>query len=374
MRHQSFCISAVTVLLTSLPTWSATREESIAALRAGLAEVGRQEIARSLVPEESRRALPDPYETGRALRRAPRDLLLEAIDKGIRGSGEEEFIGTLSVYQILVIDRKEPLHPEYHPLLLDRLKRDDFHSRIHTGILAGTLMLYRSRETVLALMDAAVRETDPVERNHLVDLTAGMIHLDLPVSTETTALQEQRMLDDFEAWFAANKDRIRFDKDGQPYLAGGEAKGKRVELSPEDRARIRKDPVCVVRLMGAMMGESDDEVMNLNARCGEALLGTEGASLMRKAEGVGSQGKGPSLDFQAAMASARGKYPSLDAVQLAIAYMAAYQTDQDTRKLAREMLDELGSADMARVLKGEPREVRKKARELGDEVLKEDGD
>ena len=348
-------------------------EQEITTLRAGFVEVGRREIARSGVPRDRQRQLPSPYEACLPLLKAPPEILTEAIDRGIRTGSVEERIGALAVYGIAVSPpkRRLPKRPEYQAVLVDLLKQDDQRSEVFTGVLIGTLSEYRSRETVLAYLDTVPRTTDPETREGLLRSAASLLHLDVPIYQQTTPLEKERILADLETWLNRNRDRIRFKKDGQPYLAGGEADGKPVELTPEDRNHIRKDPVCVLKLISAMM-EGEEEAVQLTTRCGEALLGSEGAKLFRNAQDEAKTQESPSFDAQAAMATARGKYPTMDAVQLAIAYVAAYETDPQARELARETLEDLGSPEMSRILKGEPREVRKKAMNLADEVLKDD--
>ena len=76
------------------------------------------------------------------------------------------------------------------------------------------------------------------------------------------------------------------------------------------------------------------------------------------------------MDLQLAVARVQGKYPVTDAVLLAVAYIAAYDSDSKNRELARISLDQFGSPDIPRVLRGEPKVVHQKMEELGDEVLK----
>ncbi len=344
-------------------------DDQIAALRAGFAEVGRREIALAQVPKDQWHSLPDlpnPYAACLPLLKAPPVILAAAIDEGIRVGTREERIGALEVYQLAVSPEKRlfPLREEYQGLLIEFLKKDDLRSVPYTGVLLGTLHKYRSRETVLAEMDAASRCTVPEIRERLIVSAASMLKLEIPIYKQTTPLEKERVLADLESWLNRNRDKIRVNGRGELYVAAGGTREGNVELSAEDRGRIRKDPVCVLKLIGTMMeGGEEGPTMELIERCGEALLGAEGVSLLRKSAET-LTGEGPSLDLQAAMASARAKYPTMDAVQLAIAYVAAYETDSAALSLARETLDELGTPDMARVLKGEPREVRKKAREL----------
>jgi hypothetical protein len=69
------------------------------------------------------------------------------------------------------------------------------------------------------------------------------------------------------------------------------------------------------------------------------------------------------------LAASRAQYPMIDAGLLAVAYVAADDPDPKRRELARKTLDDIGSPkDITRVLKGETKEVRKKAMALADEV------
>jgi hypothetical protein len=371
MRRQAAFLLLLAVILAGRLGWAESFEERVAALRAGFSEIGRREIARSGVPREQWRNTPDPYQALLPVLHAPPEILQEAIDRGIREGDVEERIGAMEVYQIAISPPKIRLQkrPEYQVLLMDLLKHDDQECVTYTGVVITTLREYRSRETVLAFLDAAPRMINPVMREGLLRSSAVLLHLDVPIYTDTTLLEKERILSNLEAWLNRNRDRIRFNKDGQPYLAGGEAsESSRLELTPEDRDRIRKDPTCVLKLVQAMIG-GQGAVSELAAQCGEALLGTEGARLFHEAR-KGSQESGPpSLDFQSAMATVRGKYPTMDAVQLAIAYVAAYETDPEAISLARDTLEDFGAPEMSRVLKGEPREVRKKAKELSEGLL-----
>lgn len=370
MRRETVPLLLLVTFLGNPTAWTESLEEKVEALRAGFVEVGRREIARSGIPREQWRNTPDPYQAVLPLLHAPPEFLQEAIDRGIREGNVEERIGAMEVYANAVTPpkRRLPMRPEYQQLLIDMLKNDDQKTTAYTGVVITTLREYRSRETVLAFLDAAPRMTNPDMREGLLESAASLLHLDVPIYTDTTPLEKERILSNLESWLNRNRDRIRFNKDGQPYLAGGEAsESSRLELTPEDRDRIRKDPTCVLKLVRAMIG-GQGAISELAARCGEALLGSEEARLFREALKGSEESGPPSLDFQAAMARARGKYPTMDAVQLAIAYVAAYDTDPAASNLARDTLEDLGFPDMNRVLKGEPREVRKKAKELLEDL------
>ena len=126
--------------------------------------------------------------------------------------------------------------------------------------------------------------------------------------------------------------------------------------------------------MGDSYEGTAEELLKMNGRCGAALFGSEGADLINRATEASQKGTEASLDLQAAVVSSQGHYPVIDAVQLAVAYVAAYETDPASRTLAKQILDDLGSPEIARVLKGEPHIVRQKMRELSEEGLKRDQD
>ena len=119
---------------------------------------------------------------------------------------------------------------------------------------------------------------------------------------------------------------------------------------------------------------SDEEkyakVPTLNAKCGVALWGVEGAAYMAKmspnAEGDNST---RSVELEAEGASLAGRYPSLDAGLLAAAYVVSYETDRDVLKLAKDVLIQFGRKDLKRVTKGEPAEVWKRAQPFANETF-----
>lgn len=334
------------------------------------------EVQRAAVPEVQRRELPNPYEASRPILKAPPEALREAIDQAIRFGTEEERIGALGVYSELVRAKTELLNPTYHRILLGLLAQDDLESPAYVGTIAGVLYLHPSRDTALAYMDVAARARNREMRDEFMLRTADFLSLSLPIGTETIPVEKARILADFEAWFARNKERIRFDKKGEFRLAGGEAAEERKRLTPQDRARIRKDPLCVLRLLnGSIVGDgAGEDVGTLLIRCGEALYGPGGADLITRMAGEGREDAGSSLDLQAAMATVAGKYPMFDAALLAVAYVAAYEKDPAALKLARKTLADLGPAEITRVTKGEPGEVRRKAEELAGEIAKGGGE
>lgn len=351
-----------------------TQERGTESLRAELRRVGEISISRDRAPENLRKTFPNTHALcNQLLKSSSSSSLAEAIDQALRSGGVEEKTGALEMYWYATGwpgAKLEP-RPDYRTLLIDLLRADDQSNLTYSGTLVSVLCTFPSRETVLALLDTSHRTKDPKLRETLLEYSASLLGMRTPIHNQMTALEKERTLNDLEAWLEQNRDRIRFKKGGRPYLAGGESGEKPVELAAEDRARIRKDPACVLKLLNAMMG-GDSAGADLAGRCGAALLGTEGAQALQEALQKGAEEGPPSFDRQMAIASARGNYPTMDAVQLAVAYVAAYETDSGVRKLAMEVYDELGTSDIERVLKGESREVRKKARELVDQVTGED--
>lgn len=360
----------------AVPTLKAdTSGQDLQLLRAEFQRLGRIEVAREQAPADHRKGMPSSYKESFPLLKSPPDLLARAIDQSLRTGGREERIGALHVYSY-AINNPSPIltkRADHQPLLIGLLESDDQTNRTYSEALVSTLSYFRTRETVLAYLDAVHRTKDPHLREHILRDSAMLLQMDFPIHNQMTPLEKVRTLNEMEAWLQQNRDRIRFKQNGQPYLAGGEADDKPIELSAEDRARIRKDPVCVLKLIEVMMGGGNADGSQLADRCGTALLGPEGARKFQEALKQADAGP-PSFDQQMAMASARGSYPTMDAVQLAVAYVAAYETDPASRKLAMETYEEIGTPEIERVLKGEPREVRKKAMKLVDEVTGEDED
>jgi len=375
MRIQKLVVLTVLLFLPTTSARAVTRDETVASLRVGLAKIGAMVEQLSALPfGPAWRPVDDAQ---RLLVKEPRELLREAIDLGIREGGKDERTGSFFIYRFLVSAEHELPNSSFKPFLLALLAKDDLSSFGYTEALAGVLYQFPSRETALAYMDVAARAREGRVREHFLEATAGLFEMDLGISLQTKPLEKEKIYSDFEAWFDRNKDRIRFNEEGEFRLAGGEAREARLELSAEDRARIRKDPVCVLRLVNSVLGDlgktSEAKVMELNSKCGVALFGAEGATVLSKAGAASQEGMAPSLDLQAAMASSQGKHPVMDAVLLAVAYVAAYEKDPQALKLAKETLDQFMSPEMDRVLKGEPRLVRKKAEELAEEVREEGG-
>ncbi len=363
--------------LAAPPLIAETPEQDLQYIRSEFQRLGRIDMARTQVPADQRKGMPTSHKESFPLLKLPPDLLAEAIDRSLRTGGKEERIGALAVYDYATSStvHKIPKRPDYQGLLIHLLETDDQTNLTYSGGIAYTLTRFPSRETVLAYIDAAHRAKDPETREYLLLRTSSMLQMRPPIHSEMTPVEKERTLNELQAWLERNRDRIRFKGNGQPTLAGGEADEKHLALTTEDRARIRKDPGCVLKLIEVMMGggNAGSEGTQLAERCGTALLGPEGARKFQESLKQADAGP-PSFDQQMAMASARGGYPALDAVQLAVAYVAAYEKDPGLRNLAMEIYEELGTPEIERVLKGEPREVRKKAMALVDEVNGENED
>jgi len=361
------------IVLLSVPVigvvFPETREEAISRLRARITEDG--EIA---LKGWDYRGSPHGEELKRRtldLLKEPTDLVREAADIGIRQGNWVERIGAMGAYSDLIGFKHEPVNPAYRPIILNLLARDDLSFPRRAEAIVGFLNHYPCRETLFAFMDAEARTQNLDLKEFIVNQATGLLGMELRIDMRSTPLEKARAFAEFESWFEANKDRIRFNSKGEPRIRGGGAGREQKALGTEDRARIREDPMCVLRLAHGGLSDEDEaamELAELNRKCGMALLGAEGSELM--SQGLSAAGQGPlPLDLQAAMTSAQGKYPVMDAILLAAAYVAAYETDPRALDLARETLEEFGSPDMPRVLKGEPREVKKKAMVLMDEVL-----
>lgn len=368
-------ISLLLFFLAALSLHAGSFDQEIQQIRTEFEKIGRMDMAWTQSPPDQRKGKPSGYRESLDVLEMPPDLLTEAIDRVLRSGEIVERIGALSVYWLGTHkpNLKLELRPDYQTLLIDLLKADNQANLTYSVGLVTALTSYRSRETVLAFLDTAHRTKNPELRQNLLESSTYLLHMRPLIHNQMTPMEKERTLNELEAWLERNRDRIRFKKDGTPYLAGGESGEKPPELSAEDRVRIRKDPACVLKLMYALM-DGDSAGADLAGRCGAALLGAKGAQAFQESLKQGVEEGPPSFDRQMAMASARGGYPTMDAAQLAVAYVAAYETDPATRKLAMEIYDELGTPDIERVLKGEPREVRKKAMQLVDQVTGDDED
>ncbi len=359
----------------ALPAFPGSDKEAVAAIRAQFVMLGslldqREAGQITSLPGQKRDA---DNEIQYQLWQKPTEILLEAIDEAIYTGTKAERTGALDTYWMLVTLKRAQTNWAYHPVLLDLFAHDDLRSKPYTARLIMALQLYKSRETALAFMAAADRVTDKKTRNNYYHLTAGLLLIDLPTDS-SKPLEEEKMLSDFHDWFERNKDRIRFDKKGRFRLAGGEAPNGKAVLDREDRNRIRQSAGCVVRLMDNLMDGREEGAKELSGKCGEALLGAEGADLMEKAIAAPLNGAAPDMDLQAAIASSQGKYPIFDAALLASVYVVAFEKDPVLLKLAKDTADGLGPVEIERVVKGEPREVQKAAKELVKGMLSSGGE
>jgi hypothetical protein len=344
---------------------------SIASLMGHFAALGR--LSAKIEVQEGPEWI--PYEKAlKPLLEEPRVRLIEAIDQAIREGTREELMGALGVYVGLVGIKKEHPNPAYQAPLLQLLAKDDLRQRTYTDTVAGALRLYPSRETAVAYMDVAERAPDARMRKDYIDSTAALLHISLPIANNTPPLRQEKILSDFEAWFSRNKDRIRFDKHGNFRLAGGEASEERKGLSGDDRARIRQDPVCVLRLLDTTMSDDlEDQVKrtrvpDLNAQCGAALWGPDGAAFMAKAAAGDKVEEQKSIEMEAEGASLAGRYPVFEAALLASVYVVAYEQDPEALKLAKEVLIQFSPSDVRKAAKDEPASVRKKAEGFADQT------
>src|SRR5262249_12665089 len=140
--------------------------------------------------------------------------------------------------------------------------------------------------------------------------SATLVHVNIPIYQQSTPAEKERALANLEAYLTSNRDHIQVGSHGELYIAADKASQKPLQLSQEDRARVKKDPVCVLKLLQEMLSGGKGS-LELNARCGEALLGVEGAKLFTEVARQSSESEAASLDFQSALAAARGKYPSV---------------------------------------------------------------
>jgi len=353
---------------------AASRDQAIQDLKARLVKSAQLDEAYSAAPRELRPTMQSADEVDRALLREPRDLLLETIDQVIRSGSKEERSGGIGIYCSLIYDRKLKPNPEYYPLFLDLLVNDDGRSDYFTFILVNALHWHPTRETVLAYADVADRSTNLKLRHTALARAGDMMGMDLAVYANATPEQNEKAISDFVSWIRRNKDRIRFTKKGHFRLAGGEVGEDREGLGEEDRARIRKDPAGVLRLFNQIVGDEDDSSADLTGECAAGLLGPQGAALMAKRAALAKEGKEPTRDMEASLASYQGSYPVADAGLLAAVYIVAYEKDAKALKMAREMLIQASRGDVRRVAGSEPRWVRRKAEALSGEKTEEEED
>jgi len=366
------------ILLIPSAPWLATTQVDLESIRAQFREVAKlQELTRNLpkldqANNEQRALWRQANDATRALTHKPIDQVLAAIDQSIHGKDELEIIGALSVYMFLIVLHRAVPDIRYKPLLLDMLANDDFSSEIYTDTVAGFLHFYPSRETMLAYMDAAKRAPDARNRDEFLEATAGLLNIELNYTlSDPTPERKRKALAAFETWYEKNKNTVRFDSKGEPHFSGGPGEWKPPKLSSADKARIKADPVCVLRLFETIQASQDPkpgEVQELNARCGQALLGEKRATALASALEGAKNGSAPSLEQQFSMSSAAVDYPTVSAALTAVAYVAsADPIEPKAKELAVRILDDFGE-DLQEILKDEPASVRKKVLELAEET------
>jgi len=366
------------VLLAVLPcllSANMSREETVAFIRAKFAESAQAERLWEATPESERKNAPDWYSAMRPAMNQPTDMILEAIDRSLHGEIIDERSGALNAYDELVRAGKVKKDLEHFRLFLGFLERDDGKSAYYTNSLVSALTLYPSPETVSVLMGFGAKAETAAERQNYLSLAAGLLSIELPIYKQTKPLEAEQILAGFQAWYEQNKDRISFDAEGRPTVKGANPNAKPRALTSPERARVRKDPACVLELLEGSsggIGVSEERLQKLVDQCGEALYGPEGLRLVKQAADK-TQTEGPkAFDLQMNLAAARAKYPMLDAALLAVAYVAADDPDPKHRELAVMALDDIGMPeDIVRVLKNETQEVRQKTMELADEGAKD---
>ncbi len=306
-------------------------------------------------------------EADRALLNLPVASVVSAIDQSIQTGNKPEVSGALHAYEYLIIMKQLAPDPQYKPHLLYMLAQDDFSSETYTNIVGACLRLYRSRETMLAYMDAARRAPDAITREDFALATASLLDIQLRFTlSDPTPDRKRRAIAEFEAWYEKNQEKITFDKRGNAHFPGSPGEWKPPKLSSKDRERIKKDAVCVLELFNSMMSSQNEDprqFLELNGQCGRALLGEEGSSLLAKTVVEMGDGSSPGLEREMALSAARDRYAVMSAALTAAAYVAANEEDPEARKMAKRMLDDFGP-DLEEVLKQEPRWIRKKVQEL----------
>jgi hypothetical protein len=329
----------------------------------GLKKVKEYDIADS----HDRELMAQSRKIRSTLLQKPTSEILAAIDRSIHGSDKVEIAGALDIYGDLVTNRRAVRNPQYKPLLLDMLARDDFELPSYTAAARGALLLFPSRETMVAWMDAAKRAPNEEIREGFILMAAGILDIELRYSTSDPPERRRQVLDAFVSWYEKNQDRIRFDKNGGAHFRGGPEEWKPPKLSAHDKTRIKADPVCVLHLFEKLQDPQDPEpgaVDELNTRCGRALLGDEGSlALANKIADVKS--KTPTtLEEEISMSAASVNYPAVSAALTAVAYVASMEPiDPAAKKLAIKILDDFGDG-LEEILKEEPASVRRKVDKL----------
>ena len=234
---------AFLVVATAGAAGAASRDEAIQDLRSRFVNIARVEETYTATPRNLRSTVPSPDQEDRALKKVPRDLLLEAIDRVVRDGTKEERSGGIGMYCALIYDRELKPNQEYYPLFLDLLVKDDGSSDYYTFILVNALHWHPTRETVLAYVDVAERSRNSSLRYTALARASDMMGMDLAVYNNVPEEQNEKAMSDFVSWVRRDKDRIRFSKRGHFRLAGGEVSEDIEVLREEDRARIRKGPL-----------------------------------------------------------------------------------------------------------------------------------
>jgi hypothetical protein len=369
---QRAILSFLLLLLLCPAAFSGSREEAIQDLKARFAKAVQMEEAREAAPEELRRGMHGFYEESLVIKKAPRDLLLEAVDQSIRAGTIEERTGAFGIYSDLIYDREEKPKPEYFPILLGYLAKDDLHSPAQTFSLVDVLHWYPSRESVLAFVAVSKRTSNFELRVASLKRAGEMMGMYIPVYKNATPEQNEKALSDFVSWVDKNRDRIQFNSKGKFRLARSGASTDHDVLDDKDRDRIRKDPVGVVRLFRQIAGDDDDSTADLSGDAAVGLLGPEGATLMAKRAAMAKEGREPGQEMEARLGSYADSYPVQDAALLAAVYVVAYEKDPEGLRMAKEMLIEASRADVDRVAAKEPRWVRKKAEGLASDASQGD--
>ena len=351
---------------------AADREAAVADIRAKFAEDGKLtiDLTARRVPRRDPAWKP-AADIDHWLNQQPMGVLHEAVDQAIQGGSMEERVIALRVYSNDVDMGDMTLNPAYRPILLDLLAKDDMKTVAYTDALVWTLKFnYPSRETLFTFMDAAKRAPTYSDREGLLDSAAYLCGIEWPgINAESRGPQVEKVLSDFESWFALNKDRIQFTRKGKFSLKGTKGTVEQPGLSAEDRQRIRQDPACVLSLMGMMMGRDGEDMAKageLNSTCGPALFGAEGSKAFGASLADATAGDNPSVENQINLSSLAGRYPVVDAGILAAVYVVGYDAEPANLEMAREALMQVNPADVRRVAEGEPEALVKKAQALAN--------
>ena len=351
---------------------AADREAAVADIRAKFAEDGKLtiDLTARRVPRRDPAWKP-AADIDHWLNQQPMGVLHEAVDQAIQGGSMEERVIALRVYSNDVDMGDMTLNPAYRPILLDLLAKDDMKTVAYTDALVWTLKFnYPSRETLFTFMDAAKRAPTYSDREGLLHSAAYLCGIEWPgINDESRGPQVEKVLSDFESWFAQNKDRIQFTRKGKFSLKGPKGTVEQPGLSAEDRQRIRQDPACVLSLMGMMMGRDGEDMAKageLNSTCGPALFGAEGSKAFGASLADATAGDNPSVENQINLSSLAGRYPVVDAGILAAVYVVGYDAEPANLEMAREALMQVNPADVRRVAEGEPEALVKKAQALAN--------